>query len=260
MKAFTSRIILIYLFSFSFATAQTVKMNEIYARGTNADPDWIEIYNGGTTPIDISGYKIYDTGGNTGTKTKKEIVSGSIVPAKGFLVIVTDGSAESDFGLSNNGEKIWLEDKAGVLVDSVTFSAMTATQTYARIPDGGTWKLNNAISRGASNGTGSSVELNDEIVTEYKLLQNYPNPFNPETTISYTIPVETRHASSLQHVTLKVYDVLGREVITLVDEQKQAGKYTVQLSANNYQFSSGVYYYQLRAGNFVETRKMLLIK
>lgn len=253
MKNFVLTVLLLSFFFVDVASAQIVKMNEIYARGTNADPDWIEIYNSGTAPVDISGYKIYDTGGNTGTKPKKEIVSGSIVPAKGFLVIVTDGSAESDFGLSNNGEKVWLEDKVGALVDSVTFSAMTATQAYARIPDGGTWKLNNAITRGTTNGIGSSVELNDEIVTDYKLQQNYPNPFNPSTEISYLL-------SAFRHVTLKVYDVLGREVVTLVDEQKQAGKYTVQLYANNFQLSSGVYYYQLKVENFVETKKMLLIK
>ncbi|MDP3580952.1 MAG: lamin tail domain-containing protein, partial [Ignavibacteria bacterium] len=227
-------IVLIVLWMFFFCvgvvSAQIVKMNEVYARGTNADPDWIEIYNSGSISIDISGYKIYDTGGESGTKAKKEIASGSIVPAKGFLVIVTDGSAESDFGLSNNGEKVWLEDKAGVLVDSVTFSAMTATQAYARIPDGGVWKLNNAITRGATNGTGSSVEFKDEIITDYKLQQNYPNPFNPSTKIEYSI----QHSGL---VTLKIYDVLGNIASTVVNQYQNAGSYIADFNAER--LSSG---------------------
>ncbi len=65
-------------------------MNEIYARGTTANPDWIEIYNKSNTAIDISGYKIYDAGGESGAKPKKEFPTGSIVSPLGFLVIVTD--------------------------------------------------------------------------------------------------------------------------------------------------------------------------
>ena len=108
------------------------------------------------------------------------------------------------------------------------------------------------------------VNGKEELPHIYSLSQNYPNPFNPETTIEYSIPVETRHSanggSSLQHVTLKVYDVLGREVATLVDEYKQAGTYNSKFSIINYNMSSGVYFYQLRAGNFVETKKLCFIK
>ncbi|MDP2039397.1 MAG: T9SS type A sorting domain-containing protein, partial [Ignavibacteria bacterium] len=189
--------------------------------------------------------------GNTGTKPKKEILSGSVVPAKGFLVIVTDGSAESDFGLSNNGEKVWLEDKSGVLVDSVTFSAMTSTQAYARIPDGGAWKLNNAISRGTSNGTGSSVEFDDEIITDYKLQQNYPNPFNPSTKIEYSI----QHSGL---VTLKIYDVLGNIASTVVNQYQNAGSYIADFNAER--LSSGIYFYKLQSGKFVKINKMMFIK
>jgi hypothetical protein len=85
------------------------------------------------------------------------------------------------------------------------------------------------------------------------LQQNYPNPFNPSTKISWRSPV-----GSWQ--TLKVYDVLGNEVATLVDEYRPAGLYNVQFTMSNLQLSSGVYFYQLKAGNFIETRKMILIK
>ncbi len=92
----------------------------------------------------------------------------------------------------------------------------------------------------------------------YSLSQNYPNPFNPVTSIKFSIPI-----SGL--VTLKVYDVLGKEVITLVNEIKSAGKHSVDFNAAN--FSSGVYFYRIvihsdniEAGEFVDVKKMLLIK
>ena len=102
--------------------------------------------------------------------------------------------------------------------------------------------------------------------TSFSLLQNYPNPFNPETTIQYTLlPVETRRGESLQHVTLKVYDLIGREVATLVNEEQSAGTYKVnftiaQISNLRYNISSGVYFYTLKAGNFIVTKKMILMK
>ena len=99
----------------------------------------------------------------------------------------------------------------------------------------------------------------NDLVNVFKLEQNYPNPFNPTTTISYTIPkVETQNLASLQNVTLKIYDILGRKVATLVNEKQIPGKYSVQFNASN--LPSGVYFYTLRAGNFVQTRKMVFMK
>jgi hypothetical protein len=99
-----------------------------------------------------------------------------------------------------------------------------------------------------------NVENNNEIPSEFKLNQNYPNPFNPSTIINY-------HLAAGDHVTLKVYDMLGRVVVTLVDEYQSAGIYNSQFSIRNSQLSSGVYLYQLRVGDrFVQSKKMLLIK
>ncbi len=89
------------------------------------------------------------------------------------------------------------------------------------------------------------------ILTDYKLSQNYPNPFNPGTIISWQAPV-----GSLQ--SLKVYDVLGREVATLVNEYKEAGKHSVEFNATG--LPSGVYFYRLNAGSFSETKKMILLR
>ncbi len=95
--------------------------------------------------------------------------------------------------------------------------------------------------------------INDERSNNitFTLSQNYPNPFNPSTTISFDLP-------NSEFVTLKVYDVLGREITTLVNEELYAGQHTKVFNAEN--LSSGVYFYKLQAGNFSETRKMILTK
>jgi hypothetical protein len=86
---------------------------------------------------------------------------------------------------------------------------------------------------------------------KYILNQNYPNPFNPSTQISFSVPKTT-------DVTLKVYDLLGREITILVNERKSAGTYTVNWNAVG--IPTGVYFYRLTAGEFVETKKMVVIK
>ncbi|MBK9099161.1 MAG: T9SS type A sorting domain-containing protein [bacterium] len=103
------------------------------------------------------------------------------------------------------------------------------------------------------------VEVEIPFANRFSLQQNYPNPFNPVTKIKYSFPaVETRHASSLQLVTLKVYDILGREVTTLVNEEKSAGDYEVEFNAAT--LPTGIYFYQLKAGQFSKTRKMVLLR
>ena len=113
----------------------------------------------------------------------------------------------------------------------------------------------------------TSVDNEEELPTEFSLSQNYPNPFNPSTKISYEIPGQARNDNIL--VTLKVYDVLGNEIATLINEEKPSGSYEVdfQSSVGSHQLTSGVYFYQLKAvptgrqaGVFVETKKMLLLK
>ncbi|HOI30269.1 MAG TPA: two-component regulator propeller domain-containing protein [Melioribacteraceae bacterium] len=107
------------------------------------------------------------------------------------------------------------------------------------------------------NGIVSVADNNNSIPSEFSLLQNYPNPFNPETTIRYSIP-SGDNGSLNQKILLKVYDLLGSEVATLVDEYKPAGTYNVTFNAA--ELSSGVYFYKLSTGNYSSIKKMILIK
>jgi hypothetical protein len=103
------------------------------------------------------------------------------------------------------------------------------------------------------------VELNN-----FKLEQNYPNPFNPSTKIKFTIPsVTLRQAQSDTWVTLKVYDILGNEVATLVNEELSAGEYEVEFSVSqdsSPDIASGVYFYTIKAGSFAQAKKMILLR
>jgi hypothetical protein len=99
-------------------------------------------------------------------------------------------------------------------------------------------------------------EVKSQVPSKFALAQNYPNPFNPTTTIKYQIPKPIRDDNTF--VSLKIYDVLGSEVATLVNQKQKPGNYEVTWDA--YGFSSGVYFYKLSAGNYVETKKMILIK
>jgi hypothetical protein len=97
----------------------------------------------------------------------------------------------------------------------------------------------------------TSVEDENTLPVSYKLFQNYPNPFNPSTTIKYGIP-------ELTGVELGVYNVLGSEVATLVNEEKERGVYSLTFNTSN--LPSGVYFYRLQAGDFIQTKKMVLMK
>ncbi len=131
-----------------------------------------------------------------------------------------------------------------------------------------TWQANNAVFTMHYNNNSSSLEVIGKIIsvqyisltdvnndkknpTSFLLSQNYPNPFNPSTTIKYSIP-----ASNV--VSLKVYDILGKEVANLVNEYKNSGTYEIEFNAAN--LSSGTYFYQLKAGEFTQTKKSVLLK
>jgi len=103
----------------------------------------------------------------------------------------------------------------------------------------------------------TAVENEESLPREFSLDYNYPNPFNPTTTIRYQLPERST-------VSLKVYNTLGQEVLTLVNEVQSAGAHSVIFDAknnkNSYSLASGVYFYRLQAGDFMQTRKMILLK
>jgi hypothetical protein len=113
------------------------------------------------------------------------------------------------------------------------------------------WKFGMNVMGANLNKEGVEGEDNLTVPTEYSLDQNYPNPFNPSTTINYQLPANN-------HVSLKVYDILGNLVSTLVDEEMEAGYYSINWNAS--QLASGIYIYRIISGTYVSTKKMILMK
>lgn len=128
----------------------------------------------------------------------------------------------------------------GYYTDNSTGCTMTSGAVQANRP--------NVCFVLTATGMGNNTSL---IPNKYELGQNYPNPFNPTTKINFAIPKQGL-------VTMKIYDVLGREVRTLVNEVKQAGNYTVDFNAS--EFASGVYFYKIQAGEFMDIKRMILVK
>jgi len=118
------------------------------------------------------------------------------------------------------------------------------------------YKLTCVIYTAWINAGGSSTRIsenNNNLLSDFTLYQNYPNPFNPSTKISWQSPV-----GSWQ--TLKVFDVLGREVATLVDEYRDAGSYNIEFRIENLELSSGIYFYKLQTEYYSSTKKMICLK
>ncbi|RJP63253.1 MAG: T9SS C-terminal target domain-containing protein [Ignavibacteriales bacterium] len=142
-----------------------------------------------------------------------------------------------------------------VILNDQPYSNFIADSRHLNIPAGTGGKFK--VTFEAIGTTGIAEKEN--IPEQFVLQQNYPNPFNPVTTIKYTIThVETGYTPSLQNVTLKVFDILGREVATLVNENKVPGEYKITFNADG--LSSGIYLYKLQAGNLTSVKKMTLIK
>ena len=121
--------------------------------------------------------------------------------------------------------------------------------------DGSNW-VNELMATYTYSITG--VEHLEDIVESFILSQNYPNPFNPSTKISYQIPASLNPSKGGTFVTLKVFDILGREITTLVNEIQNAGVYEIEFNAS--QLSSGIYLYVLKAGSIIQSKKMVLIR
>ena len=152
---------------------------------------------------------------------------------------------------------------AGELVDAngtvVDFNNSTGNNPFTlTAPDSGTYTVNAGFKNPSKKWDSVMVNISLTDVGEnpsnpasFELFDNYPNPFNPSTTLRYSIP-------EASFTSVKIYDALGNEVSSLVNETKSAGTYEVEFNASD--LSSGIYYYTLNAGSFTETKKMILIK
>ncbi len=148
--------------------------------------------------------------------------------------------------LSNDSGKTWTEINEGFgSTNAIMSLEISGDYIFACASYNSIWK------RPLSEIIVTSNDVSSEIPSKFSLEQNYPNPFNPSTKIKYQIP-------ELSFVTLKVYNVLGSEVAALVNEEKPAGSYVLEFNGTS--FPSGIYFYQLKAGSLVETKKMVLLQ
>ena len=152
----------------------------------------------------------------------------------------------------NNGTFL-ATNQVNPIAASINYSPVRAGYRYAADSCFASWSVGGTNSLNVTAGCGGTVTGvgNNGIPVSYSLSQNYPNPFNPSTRISYSLPKDGL-------VKITVFDVLGKEVTTLVNNVQTAGAYVFEFNASS--LTSGIYFYKLEAGNFVDTKKMVLIK
>ena len=208
------------------------------------DEEWtiLENYLGGPS---IAGGKMKETGTEHWLAPNTGATNGS-----GFT-----GLPAGEFDAYFVPNKFWLLHTAAVFWTSSQTNQLQAIERYLSYDDAACgslpWHKVMKYSIRCIKDTPSDIETESSQVIEYELHQNYPNPFNPVTTIKYEIPVSG-------FVSLKAFDLLGNEVATLVNENRNAGKLSVEFDADG--LSSGIYYYQLLSDEFIRTKKMILMK
>jgi hypothetical protein len=259
-------------------TTGSIVINEIMynAPASMDSKDWIELYNTQLTDQDISKWIIKDED----NAHSFNIPGGMKISAKGFWLLCSDTvafklaypnvntfSGNIPFGFGGN-DQVRLFTPNGNLIDSVVYANQSPWPVE---PDGQGYSLilldpaidhtlpenwNRSGQYGGSPGrqnhlTGVEDQAEPVLPADYVLEQNFPNPFNPTTQITFCLPTNN-------WVTLKLYDLLGREVVVLVHGQKQAGVHSVHWNAVG--FPSGIYFYRLQAGSFTDTKKLVLLK
>lgn len=167
----------------------------------------------------------------------------------GFEILRQVGSRQSSVG-NTEWETIGFVEGNGTTTEVSTYT-FTDNLTHSLIQNNNLRYRLKQIDLDGTFSYSNEIEVDVIGLTEYSLLQNFPNPFNPKTVIGYQLPVTG-------NVILKVYDVLGNQVAILVDEVKETGSYEVEFDAAK--LSSGVYYYTLKSGDFIQSKKMLLLK
>lgn len=236
----------------SNATSQLfspVCINEFQATSAyGGTDDWVEIYNRGTQPFDLSGCFLSD---ERTKNTKWKFPQGKILKPGEYLVIYEDALG---FGFSSEGSDVIMLTAADSTtgLDFYDFGPQQPDKSEGRFPDGtNTWRFFNEPTKGTANQI--TTVRNDQSATplQFALHQNYPNPFNTATSISFSLP-------SRERVTLTIFNMLGQEVVTLIDEVLPPGLHSVRWEAEN--IPSGFYFYQIKAGEYRATKKMILLR
>ena len=248
-----------------------VKMTDIsYGYAVGEQGTILKTTNGGTSWFSQS------SGTNNGLRDIDffDSYNGIIVGDSGKILQTTDGGIhwEQKFSGTINDlynvfyidlNKVFIVGDLGIILgssDSGSNWICVASQTqnpllnsifFTDVNQGIAVGTDGIIIRTKSGGLTDVIDNVYNVSSKYSLEQNYPNPFNPTTTINYEIPERG-------FVTLKVYDILGREVTILINEEKPAGSYEVQFTASG--LTSGIYFYQIKAGEYSETKKMILLK
>jgi hypothetical protein len=198
---------------------------------------------------DTSGIFISTDDGSTWSKLQNDFANAQVrfLATYGNFVLAGFGFGWGIFISSDNGFT-WTDKGQGFAPLYTFVLDVTGNSTYLFAAGGVTGFYRRPLS---DLGITSLDQTSLATPEKFLLSQNYPNPFNPSTKISWQLPTGI-------HQTLKIYDVLGNEVATLVDEYREAGSYEVEFNAGN--LSSGIYFYKFQAGSFIETKKMILLK
>ena len=272
---------LIPIFESDSDLSDIIVINEINYKSSNSfyAGDWIELINVSESPQNLSEWKIIDGNGNNFS-----FPSNFLIQPNSYIVLVEDSvsfkslfpdvnnyAGNLGFRLNSEGELIELRDRNNFIVDSLRYSNVEpwpilsngtgytieliestldnsiADNWYSSSSIGGT----PGIANSENVSTNVNIRIDNNLSNNFNLDQNYPNPFNPTTLISFSIPKSN-------NVTLTIFDVLGNKVAVLVNEKKPAGNHTISFDAKD--MTSGIYFYSIKAGDFLKTKKMLLVK
>ena len=211
--------------------------NAVQSLATNGTEIYAGTYSGGVLKSTDNGFNFTQTSSFNGYQLNSII-------ADGTNVIAGSSSGGGIFVSTNKGTN-WTLKNEGFNGGSASISKLLYANGYIFAGEGSqVWRRNFQNLLPVKN-------ITTEIPSKYSLGQNYPNPFNPTTVISFQLPV-------VSDVSIKIYDVQGREVQMLVNERMQAGMYEVSFDGSG--LTSGVYFYQMRAGKYIETKRMILLK
>jgi hypothetical protein len=233
----------------AFCTGGLAYETQAAISGTLDDPLYQTERYGGFT------YNVVVENGNYEATLKFAEIYHEATGAREFSVKIENATVISDLDIFS-----WAGKNAAYDV-TVPVTVIDGTLDIAMIPIRENPKLSALVIRKAvPSGVNDGAEGSQK-TSEFSLSQNYPNPFNPSTVISYQIaPASPANSGALVHVTLMLYDLLGRSVATLVSGYQRPGRYVYEFSTGDVPLTGGVYFYRLTAGSSAQTKKMIILK